>query len=538
MISICNEQIRYSKNGKDWIDESNLVKKKNGKTIDWKKSVGKVVRFGYYGEIHYLEILDYIVENGKYMVLTKCNELIDKTPLYAFKNIELARVLGDRKHEEFIKRFSKDGLSKKERNRLKAEVAKYEREQFKVKQENEIQNILKEKHPKIKMISKYETVNKKIELKCAECNHTWWNKPRQILNEGVVRCPACSNRELNNYDGRNAMYYTHPYLVRNLVNIQDAFREVLINSDRKIKTICRECGYISDKSKQSLKEGFHCEKCDDGISYPNKFIYSIIDQLSKVNDITEVKREFRPEWGQGRRYDIKFKYNNINYIIEMDGGFHYVDNSLSGKKVKEQNRIDKEKDMMARINGYEIIRIDCNYPSKHKRHEYIKNNIINSEMFNVFDLKVINWKEVEEFAVESIAVKVWRMINNEKATDRNINERLGISKSTIHGYIRIGKNIGVISKRTPRACNRDGNVIYVFKHGELAYDGYFSNGNEIVRKSLEMFGEKLQASKVHVKLKEVGEYEHTYPYKGYTFVKIPYGEDIRRHMDKIEYRRK
>lgn len=529
MTSVKNRKIRFAKNGKDWIDETDLIKKGNGKTIDWKKSVGQIVQFGYYGETHELEILDYIVEDGKYMVLTKCNGLIDKTPLCALRNIELARVLGDKKKEMHLKRFSKDGLTIKERVRLKSKQAKAKREQFKRNREKELSNILKEKFPTTELIGEYVTRDKKIGLKCTACNHTWGTQPGFILNGIGGSCPACCmRREVNNYDGRNAIYYTHPDLVRNLVNIQDAFCEALTDSDKKLKTICRDCGNISDKKKSSLLEGFSCDKCSDGISYPNKFIYSVIDQLSKINNITDIKREFKPEWSHGRIYDIKFKYNNIDYIIEMDGGFHYCDNRFNGCSVEEQNHIDMEKDLMAQFNGHELIRIDCNYSSRQKRHEYIKNNIINSKLSKIFDLTVVNWGKVETFAIGSIAAKVWDMINNE-FTVNDILSMIPISKSTINGYISIGKKLGII----PRGNSRGNISIWVFKLGKLAWNKPFNNAQDLEYKSLSIFKDRLPGTNVYDRLKRVGNLEHTSSFKGYTFVKVPYGEDINKYMDII-----
>jgi hypothetical protein len=50
-----------------------------------------------------------------------------------------------------------------------------------------------------------------IGWKCHICNHTW---PATGINRNYhgSGCPACANRAINNYDGRNSMANTHPIL--------------------------------------------------------------------------------------------------------------------------------------------------------------------------------------------------------------------------------------------------------------------------------------------------------------------------------------
>ena len=78
-------------------------------------------------------------------------------------------------------------------------------------------------------------------------------------------------------------------------------------------------------------------------------------------------------------YDNYFVYNNKEYILEMDGGFHSIDNLMNGQTVEESKSIDDYKDTMAKEHGIEVIRIDCYYKSK-DRLEYVKQNIIDSKL--------------------------------------------------------------------------------------------------------------------------------------------------------------
>lgn len=59
----------------------------------------------------------------------------------------------------------------------------------------------------------------------------------------------------------------------------------------------------------------------------------------------------------------------MKIIIETDGGQH---------KEEEQKKIDNKKDELAMENGYDVIRIDCDYVKAEVRFEYIKNNTIHA----------------------------------------------------------------------------------------------------------------------------------------------------------------
>lgn len=56
-----------------------------------------------------------------------------------------------------------------------------------------------------------------------------------------------------------------------------------------------------------------------------------------------------------------FEIDSNKYLIELDGAFHFCDNPKSGMHIEDALLRDKYKDRIANENGYNVIRIDCNY---------------------------------------------------------------------------------------------------------------------------------------------------------------------------------
>lgn len=124
----------------------------------------------------------------------------------------------------------------------------------------------------------------------------------------------------------------------------------------------------------------------------------------------------------------------------MDGAFHYMYNYKNDMSVEESNKIDNIKDQLAKENNCILIRISCNYDDFGKRHEFIKNNILNSYFAKIFDLSDINWKECENFAITSL-IKTVSDLWNDGMTKVEIKDKTKLSKTTIDEYLKIGKSL-------------------------------------------------------------------------------------------------
>lgn len=291
---------------------------------------------------------------------------------------------------------------------------------------------------------------------------------------------------------------THPDLIKYFVNKDDAYK-YSANSNKKVEMICPICG--TEKVHQiSLltKYGLACPMCSDGVSYPEKLMFNILTQL-KVdfkNQVTKATPGF--EWILGNyRYDFYINLENKKFLLEMDGAFH---NGSSFHSYEEVHHIDAEKDNIANCNGFSVIRIDCDYGKIEKRFEYIKNNILNSELSNLLDFSNVDWNMANEFAINSnvkLAAELW---NNGALGTSIIGEKLGVSKDTAKGYLKIASSLNMCNYSNDEINRRmliqiDKNNKKKRKPISVMYNniviGVFMGTKELDEQSIQLFGKHL-----------------------------------------------
>lgn len=499
-----SRDIRFHKTADAWVDFSYLERHESGTNkgrINWKCSAGNKIPFSYKnvnGEL-ILERYDkeelnlYLSYNKKQLKPISITHII-----YA----KIGSIIGvhnrDISHEEFV-------------------------------------NLMKDVNCNIEIVGNFTKISNKVDCRCKVCNHEWNPVAAKILHlkQG---CPSCSNKVVNSYDCRNAIYYTEPNVVKYIKNKDDAFKYTR-NSDKDIEFICDCCEHYEFKTISNVvNQGFSCSMCSDGIKYPNKFICSMIKQLSEHYSITNIKREFNETWTNGKKYDIYFEFKGVKYIVEMDGYFHKEDNHLSGQTKEVSIEIDLYKDKIAKNNNINVIRIDCNYIYISKRHDYIKNNILNSCLSNIFDLSKINWEDVEKASVSSIQQKAWKLRKeNPNMTTKEIAHEIGVDQNTVRAYLVRGHELKMchyIGKEDSLKANGKG-IVYVFKDGKLLNEKPFSSAREVGRSSVDFIGEKLDHTVIGKRLNGVNYGEHSKEYKGFTFVRIPYGSTLESFENKV-----
>lgn len=286
------------------------------------------------------------------------------------------------------------------------------------------------KNPDIEVIGEYIDSYTKIHVKSKKCIHDWHAYPERILQG--TGCPYCAGRIIVN--GVNDMVTVAPWMVEYLVNKEDAYK-YRATSTSYTDFKCIYCGHIKNYQIQNVYyHGFCCPVCSCGISYPNRIGHSLLSFLPVDNYITE----YSPEWIGNRRYDNYFEYKGNKYILEMDGGFHYTDNNLSGQSYKEIKEIDETKDILAIKHGIIVIRIDC---SKANIID-ISNNILNSELSNVFDLSNIDWNEVDKKATSNLLKEICDYYENISIDTVEIAKKFNIGVSTVYTYIKKGVSLG------------------------------------------------------------------------------------------------
>ena len=298
--------------------------------------------------------------------------------------------------------------------------------------QNEFEDKVYQNNTNIKIVGKYKNQNTKIKVKCLIDGYEWDAHPTNL--QRGHGCPVCDNKIV--VQGINDISTTHPNLVQYFNNPEEALKYSW-GSHKHIIGICPSCGATRDIEIKSLAtQGFSCYICGDGISIPNKIACSVLSQLP----IKNWKREYSPKWANRKIYDNYFEYNNKKYILEMDGGFHYKNNKMSGQTVNDYQEIDRFKDKLAEEHNIIVIRIEC----KDSSLEYIKNNLLKSVLSDIFDLNTINWDQCYEFINSSFIRKVceYYQENRYTMTKANIAKHFHISCSTLNRYREIGVSRG------------------------------------------------------------------------------------------------
>lgn len=269
--------------------------------------------------------------------------------------------------------------------------------------------------------------------------HDFVMTPNSMISS-KYNCPCCSGYQV--YKGYNDFNTKRPELEQYLVDYQDGYKYTEWSSE-ELEWKCPSCGNIMKKKISYIsKYGVTCPRCDDGYSYPNKFIYNSLLQIENQLDVLD--REYRPDWCKYKYkdkncygiYDIYFEKNNKKFVIEMDGGLGHGNRSYTNSKTNRDELIfrDKEKDRLASEHNIKVIRIDCNYETN-DRYQFILNNILKSELSNILDLSKVDFNQSNTQSQQSLfikAVELWNLGENIS----QIKSELHIHESTITSYLK------------------------------------------------------------------------------------------------------
>ncbi|WP_313069908.1 hypothetical protein [Lacrimispora sp.] len=254
---------------------------------------------------------------------------------------------------------------------------------------------------------------------------------RVIDNNGVV-CNTCTGMKVK--AGINDIPTTASWMIS---YFQGGYEEAILYSrcsHKKVAFKCPDCGRIKSKPTMIKDLYFthliHCS-CGDGYSYPNKYMYSALEQIG-----VEFISEYTPTWIKPKRYDFYIPSKSV--IIEMDGGIgHGHTNKLSKLKPSEHIQKDKYKDLKATENGIKVIRIDCLVSDS----GYISKNIIESKVFTEEELELVDFHLCDKFATSNKAKEVCEFYeNNKPISTSKIYDKFKMSPSAVWKYLTMGNS--------------------------------------------------------------------------------------------------
>lgn len=257
---------------------------------------------------------------------------------------------------------------------------------------------------------------------------------------GGSGCACCGKKVVQ--PGINDVATTNPDLVDYFYDKTEANKWSKA-SEHKTEIICPICNTKQPNLMQIgnlTNEGFICINCGNGISYPEKLMYFLLKELNVKFDMHKVfdwsKEVYDEIDGKFHKREYDFYIPSINTIIEMHGSQHYR-NTFSWYKrdndLFDIQKIDRDKQNIAINHGYKYIIINCNDSNKN----YIKNNILQSELSNIFDLSNINWDKLSRKALNGIAklvIEDKEMHPNKTTTE--LAEEYGVHLSTVIGWLK------------------------------------------------------------------------------------------------------
>lgn len=444
---------------------------KNKMVIDWQKSIGYNIPFIYEDVEGELYISDF----------NKHNRVV--TIIYNDKEFKMSNSqLIESKIGKVVGKFTRD---------------------FKILDDKIIDDkrnltILKKQYiqDKYKRMYKYH---------CNICEYEDWALEKDLL-EGCG-CSVCSNHKTKL--GVNTIWDTDRWMCDLGVSEEDAKTHTKC-SGKKINVTCPHCGKVKQMVVHKIyyRKSIGCN-CSDNISYPEKILISVLDQL-KIKYV----KEYSSEWSNNKRYD--FYLNNYNTIIECHGIQHYKYTGLKRTLEQEQNNDEYKKELALQNKISNYIILDC----RESELEFIKNSILNSKLNKLFDLNNINWFQCEKFALSNRIKEVCEYWNQKEEweTTKDLCKVFHLSKSTICKFLRKGNklfwcNYNPKDEYIKGVKNSKGNRKSVCVFKDDVFLGKFESYIDLERNSEKLFGIKLLQNGIcdSIKLSK--------PYKGFTFEK-------------------
>lgn len=280
---------------------------------------------------------------------------------------------------------------------------------------------------------------KYYKYKCHNCNNEDWINEYSLSSKRHCGCNACCNPPKKVVKGINDISTTAPWAKELFKNEQDAYCHHKYSKER-VEFICPFCGreYIKPIHNVISNKGLSCV-CGDGVSYPNKFMYALLEQLH-INFETEK----RFGWSENRVYDFYIEKPK-KMIIEMHGLQHFskpIIKSDRYRTVYEEHENDIRKERLAIENGIEhYFQINCSYSNA----DFIKSSILGVGLLETIgtDVSKINWSECNLFATNNLIKEVCDYKRaNTNVTLHQIANIYNISYKTVLQYIKTGVKYG------------------------------------------------------------------------------------------------
>lgn len=430
LSGLFNHKYEYDENNPKRVDLRGIPKSSSG--ICWSELIGYKIPF-YYDEIcGEVTIVKYIRETTDLIIEYNSKEF--RIRLGNFKDGKLGEMLGKINH----------GF------------------------QYNVGDIVNTKRSQLKILKCFKKINKKgygskcYKYECLNCGNI-----DEILQGDLLRgrgCNVCCFPSQKVLIGYNDMATTSPWIVKWLENKEDAYKYTNL-SMKKINFKCNYCGNIKNMRICDFNALiYQCKKCGDKVSIGEKIMFNVLDQLG-----IKFKTEYSPKWIKPKRYD--FYLTDYNIIIETHGIQHYKESTGNRKKpIENEQENDRIKKEVAIYNGVEeenYIVIDC----RESEINFIKQNILDSNLAKVFDLNKINWNDVFIYVMSNVTKEVCNIWNSGIHNSVKIGKIIKIDRNSVTRHLKNGAKLGW-TKYNPKTVirhykNTNGKSLICIETGEV-----------------------------------------------------------------------
>lgn len=338
----------------------------------------------------------------------------------------------------------------------------------------------------------YNLHRKYYKYKCLNCGNEDWIIESVLTTSQHCGCNVCCSPPKKIVNGINDIATTNPWMVKYFVNQEDATKYSKF-STAKVDMICPDCNRIHKNKtiNDVYRNGSLTCPCHDGWSYPNKFMYSLLEQIGVH---FETEKIF--DWSNRRRYDNYIEYNGLKIITEQHGQQHYFKKfNKNARSVEEEIENDKYKYELAIQNGIDkYFIIDSSFSNL----EYMKNSIINCGILNVLNVDEykIDWLKCNEFATSNIVKNICTYKeNNPNIPLREVASLFHVAYGTAVNYIKNGSKLGWCSYESYddlRMLHEQGRTITNQRPIHCISDGKYYRGSKLFVEEYEkQFGKQL-----------------------------------------------
>lgn len=341
--------------------------------------------------------------------------------------------------------------------------------------DEEFKEVIHNNYPNLKITGTYSIGQNLITCECLLDKHISRVRCQKLL-KGEYQCPMCIKGKENVDVGVSDLATINPVIAECLENQDDGYK-YKANSRAKVNFICPSCGnIIRNKTIEKVhRHGLKC-KCSDGNSLGEKYFYQVISQVSD-NVITEYYLNNNYDF----RYDFYGVENTKKWIVEIQGKQHNEKSfeTCGGRTLKEEIENDvlkKNYAISCGVNCY--IYID----SKNSGFIELKNEILSSNLTDIFDFSNVNWIDAYRKSLKSDTKEISDLWNHGYKV-MQICDVLNISKGKVRTCLTKANDVGLCSyNHTTRnkmkiICINTGEVFNSMREAENKYDihrGYIS----------------------------------------------------------------